>query len=265
VIRVIKDKYSWISLDRICRLLGISRQAYYQHNHYIEQRNIALGFVLQQVLAIRKKHRMIGGRKLYKMLQPYLAEHNIKMGRDALFTLLSANELLIKKRKRKVYTTNSFHWLRKYPNLIKNYQPNAINQLWVSDITYLKTIAGHLYISLITDAYSHKIVGYNIGDSLEAVETICALKMALNSLEQPPQNLIHHSDRGLQYCSYNYTGILKENNIKISMTESGDPLENPLAERINGILKMEYLEHYNNENLEIAKRNLVEAVRTVQY
>jgi len=260
VIRELKDKYNWIGLDHICRLLGISRQAYYQNSRFAEQRNIELGFVLQQVLAIREKHKLMGGRKLYKKLQAFLVAHQIKMGRDALFTLLSANGLLVKRRKRKVYTTNSFHWLRKYPNLIKNFNPNATNQLWVSDITYLKIATSYLYISLVTDAYSHKIVGYNVANNLEAIQTTKALKMALKSLKKLPDNLIHHSDRGLQYCSYNYTGLLKENDIAISMTESGDPLENPLAERINGILKMEYLEHYDNQNLEVAKRNLTEAV-----
>lgn len=171
-------------MDRICRLLGISRQAYYQQNRFSEKRNIELGVVLQQVVAIRKKHKLMGGRKLYKKLQLFLATHQIKLGRDALFTLLSVNKLLIKRRKRNVYTTNSFHWLRKYPNLIKNYWPTGINQLWVSDITYLKTVTGFLYISLITDVYSHKIVGYNMAKTLEAVHATKALKMALNNLPE---------------------------------------------------------------------------------
>lgn len=216
--------------------------------------------MLVEVQEIRKLHRVLGGRKIYEIIYPFLLEHNIKMGRDALFTLLAANNLLVKRRKRNVYTTNSFHWLRKYPNLIKEFVPIAINQLWVSDITYLRTTAGFLYISLITDAYSHKVVGYNIAKSLEATHTEKALEMALTGLSEKPSTLIHHSDRGIQYCSYKYTDILKKNNILISMTESGDPLENALAERVNGILKLEYMEHYKNTNLKEAKQNLIKTV-----
>jgi transposase InsO family protein len=164
------------------------------------------------------------------------------MGRDALFDLLSANHMLIRKRKRKVHTTNSFHWLRKYPNLIKDFVPTAPNQLWVSDITYWEIETGFVYISFITDAYSHKIVGFHVAESLESAETIKALEMALQNLSPDLQNnLIHHSDRGVQYCHHKYVKLLKDNNIQISMTENGDPLENAIAERLNGIIKEEYL------------------------
>jgi len=216
--------------------------------------------VLQEIYKIRQFHKQLGGRKLYDKLQPFLKEHGIKMGRDALFTILADNSLLIKRRKRNAYTTNSFHWLRKYPNLINEFKPTAINQLWVSDITYLRISTGFLYISLITDAYSRKIVGYNIAKSLEAVETTKALKMALNELKEKPEKLIHHSDRGIQYCCYDYTGLLIKNDIKISMTECGDPLENALAERMNGILKLEYMEHFNNDTLALACQNLEQSV-----
>jgi transposase InsO family protein len=141
----------------------------------------------------------MGGRKLYELLEPFMVEHQIKMGRDALFNLLAANHILIRRRKRRVHTTNSFHWLRKYPNLIRGFVPNRSNQLWVSDITYWKTEEGHLYISFITDAYSHKIVGYQVAETLEAVASIKALEMSLKELKQPSERLIHHSDRGIQY------------------------------------------------------------------
>lgn len=121
----------------------------------------------------------MGTRKLYDKLQPFLLDHKVKMGRDALFNLLSANSLLVRKRKRRVRTTQSFHWLRKYPNLIRDFSPSASNQLWVSDITYWKIETGFVYISLITDAFSHKIVGYHVAASLESMETVQALKMAL--------------------------------------------------------------------------------------
>jgi len=173
-----------------------------------------------------------------------MLEHQIKMGRDALFDLLSSNYLLVRKRKRRIQTTQSSHWLRKYPNLISGFVPTGPNQLWVSDITFWKINGGHVYISLITDAYSHKVVGYHVAETLEAVESVQALKMALSGLFMEPDGhfqLIHHSDRGVQYCSFEYVKLLKDNNIQISMTENGDPLENALAERLNGILKDEYL------------------------
>ena len=202
----------------------------------------------------------MGTRKLYEQLQPFMIAHGIKIGRDALFDLLSANQLLIKRRKRRIQTTFSSHWLRKYPNLIKEFTPSAINQLWVSDITYWKINTGeHLYISLITDAYSRKIVGYNVADTMEAIQSIAALQMALATLGgvARPKQLIHHSDRGIQYCSSKYVKLLQDNDIKISMTESGDPLENAIAERVNGIIKEEYLNFYETTTLEEAKKQLV--------
>ncbi len=185
------------------------------------------------------------------MLQPFLLEHQIKMGRDALFNILSANHLLVRKRKRRIQTTNSYHWLSKYPNLVREFVPTAPNQLWVSDITYWKINTGeHLYISFITDAYSHKILGYQVAETMEAIESIKALHKALSTLKvKSLMQLTHHSDRGIQYCSHAYVKLLQDYNIKISMTENGDPLENAVAERINGIIKDEYLETYDIDNL----------------
>jgi transposase InsO family protein len=219
--------------------------------------------IIKEVKIIRKDHHVIGTRKLYNMLQAFMLEHGIKMGRDALFDLLAANQLLVRKRKRRVQTTYSNHWLRKYPNLIRDFIPKGINQLWVSDITYWKINPGeHLYISLITDAYSRKIVGYNVAETMEAIQSIQALQMALTALGGAvrPLQLTHHSDRGIQYCSGKYVKLLQDNEIKISMTENGDPLENALAERVNGILKEEYLNHYQTKNLEEAKKQLQKAI-----
>ncbi len=190
----------------------------------------------------------IGGRKLYLLLQEFLLEHQIKMGRDALFTLLAAHQLLVRRRKRRVITTQSFHWLRKYPNYIRNMVPIHKNQIWVADITYYQTTTGFVYISFITDAYSRKIVGYHVADTLEAIHTIKALQMALEQSAEPITGLIHHSDRGVQYCSADYVKLLQQNHITISMTENGDPLENAIAERINGIMKAEFLNHYSLKN-----------------
>jgi transposase InsO family protein len=248
-----KDTYRQISLSRFCRLLGVTRQAYYQHFWQEEFIGIEQSLVLQEVQKIRSRHRHMGGRKLHELLQPYFMEHQIKMGRDALFDLLESNYLLVRRRKRRVYTTQSFHWLRKYPNLIKNQQIIQPNQLWVSDITYWRIGSGFVYISLITDAFSHKIVGYHVADTLETVETLEALKMAVQTLPTNHQGLTHHSDRGIQYCSGEYVQMLQQHNIQTSMTENGDPRENAIAERVNGILKEEYLYDYSVQTLSQAK------------
>ena len=138
-------------------------------------------------------------------------------------------------------TTFSNHWMRKYPNLIRDYIPKAPNQLWVSDITYIEMAGCFAYLALVTDAYSHKIVGWELAPSLRACNALAALKMALNSLPEGYSGLIHHSDRGSQYCSASYVNLLTQHKVQISMTESGDPLENAIAERINGILKTEWI------------------------
>jgi len=248
-----KDNYRQISLSRFCRLLGITRQAYSLQLWQEEFIGIEKYLVLQEVNRIRSRHRHMGGRKLYEMLQPYFLVHQIKMGRDALFDLLESNHLLVRRRKRSVYTTQSFHWLRKYPNLIKEQRIVLPNQLWVSDITYWKIGSGYVYISLITDAFSHKIVGYHVADTLATVQTLEALKMAVQDLPVNHQGLTHHSDRGIQYCSSEYVQLLQRHNIQISMTENSDPRENAIAERVNGILKEEYLYDYSPQTLSQAK------------
>ncbi len=251
-----KNTFSRIGLAKLCGWFGITRQAYYTHSwkayEVVNQHHI----VVDKVKEIRKNHPRIGTRKLFDMLQPFFKEYQIKMGRDALFNLLYTNHLLVRKRKRKISTTNSYHRFRKYPNLIREFTPTAINQLWVSDITYWKIGEKHVYISFITDVYSHKIVGYYVAKTLETVESIQALKMALDDLKTEPTNLIHHSDRGIQYCSNSYVKLLQDYNIKISMTENGNPLENAVAERINGIIKEEYLHIYKVNTLKEAKELL---------
>lgn len=257
-----KDSYTRVSLVRICRLFGITRQAYYQHFWQQEVTSIEESLVLSKVASIRADHRVMGGRKLYEKLYPFFLEHQIKMGRDALFDLLAANGLLVKKKRRRFITTFSNHWLRKWPNLIRERKVTGINQLWVSDITYFKVAGEYVYISLITDAYSHKVVGFHLAETLESIETLKALQMALQQLPQHlAETLIHHSDRGVQYCSETYVKLLQDNSIKISMTENGDPLENAVAERINGILKGEYLKHYSITTIQQAKDELQRAVR----
>lgn len=256
-----KQQFQHIGLAKICGWFGITRQAYYQHNWEGIFASIEEELIIQEVLRIRENHRRMGCRKLYEMLQDFMLQHKIKMGRDALFTMLAAHNLLIRKRKRKIQTTHSLHWLRKYPNLIRNFTPTAINQLWVSDITYWKIQNEYVYISLITDAFSRKIVGYNVAPTLEAVESISSLRMAFSALgAESHSQLVHHSDRGVQYCSSQYVKLLQNYNVQISMTENGDPLENAIAERINGIIKEEYLNLYEVECIEQAKQLLKNVV-----
>lgn len=245
---------------RICRLFGITRQAYYNHFWHQQSVSIEEDMVIKEIRNIRKLHPVIGTRKLQVMLQPFLLEHQIKLGRDGLFDLMAANKLLVKRIKRRAITTWSSHWLHKYPNLIRGYNPARRNELWVSDITYWKTKSGFLYISFITDAYTHKIVGFSVSERLDSLSPIKALKMALKDNNLQESNLIHHSDRGVQYCSAEYVKLLQDSNIQISMTENGDPLENAIAERINGIIKEEYLMHYDVNTLEHAEKLLLQAV-----
>ena len=238
----------------------MTRQAYYQHYWQKEEASFEQELVIKEVLRIRKTHKKMGCRKLLVKLEAFMFDHQIKMGRDALFDLLAANQLLIRRRNRRVSTTYSSHWLRKYPNLIREFVADGINQLWVSDITYWRFKDKFLYISFVTDVFSHKIVGYYLSESLEAESSIHALQMALDQLKQPVQGLIHHSDRGIQYCCKEYVKLLQDNSIAISMTENGDPLENALAERINGIIKGEYLDCYEVNSIHQANELLIQVV-----
>lgn len=257
-----KSNFRHIGLAKLCGWFGISRQAYYQYNWETISSTLEEEMILLQVRDIRSRHRRMGTRKLHDMLYPFLLGHQIKIGRDALFDLLSANHLLVRKRKRRIQTTNSYHRLRKYPNLIRNMVPTAVNQIWVSDITYWKLGGEHVYISFITDVYSHKIVGYHVGETMETTESLQALKMALSDLPVGfTGELIHHSDRGIQYCSQAYVKMLEDHLVRISMTENGDPLENAVAERINGIIKEEYLDNYTVGTLSEAKNLLRASVR----
>lgn len=197
--------------------------------------------VLRLVKDLRDTMPMLGTRKILFKIEPMLKDHGIKMGRDQLFDLLRYHGMLIRRRKRSIVTTDSFHWLKKYPNLVESVSLCASEQVWVSDITYIKTIEGYSYLSLITDAYSRKIVGYCLHPSLESAGCIEALNMALSNRMFTDRMLIHHSDRGVQYCSSSYVDILMNNCIAISMTQNGSPYENALAERMNGIIKSEFI------------------------
>lgn len=174
------------------------------------------------------------------LMQKELQQRQIKLGRDVFFKFLRAEHLLIRPKRSYIKTTNSKHWMKKYPNLASSLDVNAPEQLWVSDITYIKTQAGHQYLSLVTDAYSKQIMGYDLQETLSTQGPLNALSMAIKARKYNG-TLMHHSDRGLQYCSADYTELLRRNNIAISMTQNGDPYENPIAERVNGILKYEFM------------------------
>lgn len=221
--------------------------------------------VIEMVQKIRTTQKRVGTRKLTEMLNSSLSQHGIKMGRDKLFDLLASNNLLIRKRKRKrPNTTDSNHPFRKYPNLIKELEVTYANQLWVSDITYISLSGTRFcYLSLITDVYSRKIVGHCLYPSLKKEGPLMALKMALETRSNSIfYKTIHHSDRGLQYCSNEYIAQLTKANTSISMTEKGDPAENAIAERVNGILKSEFLLDNQFTNYQQAFTAVEDAIQT---
>ena len=229
-------------MRELCGLLGYSSQAYYQYNYQTEKRTFRYEEFIQQVLAHRRLQPRLGTRKLFELIRP-------EMGRDAFFELLRDSGLLVRRKRYRVRTTFSSHRFRKYPDLRRDLVPERADQLWVSDITYIRVRDDFAYLSLITDAYSRKIIGFELSHDLSTDNCLTALKMAL-STRLTDQPLIHHSDRGTQYCSKAYTELLNKKNITISMTQSGNPRDNAIAERVNGILKMEFLDKkYNNINI----------------
>jgi putative transposase len=245
-------------VNELCLLLGYTRQSFYQGIKDSQKQAYQEDIVIEEVLRHRKLQKRLGTRKLLGEMKEFLDSHKFKIGRDALFTLLNEKHLLVRRRRRSgPVTTLSKHHFRRYRNIIRDFVPTAPNQLWVSDITYIKVDEGFAYLSLITDAYSRKIVGYSLRENLSARGPLLALKMAL--LNNPEhEDLIHHSDRGVQYCCDEYVSLLLKSNIKISMTENGDPLENAIAERVNGILKQELLKdvypdfHQAQKDIQIA-------------
>ena len=219
-------------------MFGINRQIYYRSTKRSRTSKNKAEQVVELVENIRMKMPKIGGRKLYFILNEPLK--TLKIGRDKFFNILKANHLLITPKRSYHITTNSHHRFRKHKNLVLDYQITKPNQVWVADITYIGNRKKPSYLSLITDAYSKKIVGHYVAENLTTEGSLLALKKAINTTELKELSLIHHSDRGLQYCSDEYQKILEKNNIKCSMTQNSDPYENAVAERINGILKQEF-------------------------
>jgi len=227
-------------ISMLCNRVGMSRQNYYSGRRLRQRRKADAGIVLTLTRRERNSQARLGGRKVLKRISGELADAGILLGRDRFFDILRDNGMLVKPKPRKPRTTNSRHNLPVFRNLVSGMKPTSPNSVWVSDITYIGTDEGDMYAALITDAGSRKIVGYNIGDSLEAEESsILALDKALASLPEDAHP-IHHSDRGSQYCCHKYVDRLLGRKMQVSMTETLHCYENALAERVNGILKQEY-------------------------
>lgn len=232
-------KEAGISIVDLCQRVGMSRQNYYAARRQRSRRAIEEDLVEELVRAERRIQPRIGTRKLLFLLKPEWEKAGVRLGRDRFFELLSTWDLLVKRKRGGPKTTNSRHHLPIFRNLLKDREASAPNQVWVSDLTYIRTEEGFLFASLITDLYSRKIVGYYIGDSLESIGCQKALEVALDQLPSK-RYPIHHSDRGCQYCCHEYVQQLQSRGLSISMTEENHCYENALAERVNGILKQEY-------------------------
>lgn len=246
-------------MTTVCDYFGLKRDAYYKYKSRADKRLAKEQKIIQMVKQRRRSLPREGTRKLCKSLKTDFENANLKVGRDTLFNILRKHDMLIHRKKHSSKTTNSLHRFYKYKNLIKHMKITQPNQVWASDITYIRTIRGFCYLALITDMYSRKIVGYDLSDSLELEGCVRALQKALKQPgKRSPQ--IHHSDRGIQYCSNVYTQILIKNKISISMTEDNHCYENALAERVNGILKDEFYLDQTFDDLTQAKRAAKNAI-----
>jgi len=241
-----------------CTLFGIDRQVYYRSVKRRIAKQDKAQLVVKKVLEIRAQMPRIGSKKLYYLLNQDLK--TLKTGRDKFMDILRANHLLIVPKRSYHITTNSNHRFRKYKNRLLDLHINRPEQVWVSDITYLGKRENPCYLSLITDAYSKKIVGYNVSDNLNTQSSLIALKLAIKQRSNKEIPLIHHSDRGLQYCANEYQKLLSKNQIQPSMTQNADPYENAVAERMNGILKQEFNIDKHNQDLPIMKQIIKETV-----
>lgn len=224
----------------LCKFWEVSRQAFYKERKSLQAECDKQTSVINEVKQIRKEHVKLGGRKMFNELRHELRQCGRGFGRDKFFELLRMHDLLIKRKRKFAVTTQSNHPFYKYKNELAKATVIAPNQAWVSDITYLRTRKGFAYLSLVTDAYSRKIVGWNVDKSLGVESTLKAAEQAIKQCKQL-KGLIHHSDRGIQYCCYAYTDRLKLKGVSISMGEAGNCYDNAVAERVNGILKDEYL------------------------
>lgn len=240
-----------MSISFACKLFGYDRQVYYRSKNRMTKGQQRAMIIVKLVEEIRKRMPRLGGKKLYHLLKIELNE--LGVGRDKFFDVLRANHLLIKPKRQYCITTNSFHRFKKHKNLVEDLRIKRPEQLWVSDITYIGDRENPKYLALVTDSYSKKIVGYDVSESLAVSGSLKALKMAIRNRKYRDKELIHHSDRGLQYCSDAYQKLLKKYEIRCSMTEKYDPYQNAVAERINGILKQEFILGIKIKDLQLMK------------
>lgn len=247
-----------VSISEICTLSGVSRQRYYRMKWSADKKKDKAEKVVGLVSEVRRTMPRVGVRKLQVVLKDKLEP--LGVGRDALFGILRANHMLVAPYRSYHVTTNSHHRFRKHKNLVADMTVTRPEQVWVSDITYIGNRTNNMYLSLITDAYSKKIVGYDLSDSLNADGPIRALKMAQSNRLYKTESLIHHSDRGIQYCADSYQKLLRRYRITPSMTESYDPYANAIAERVNGILKQEFSLEKINLPLNIMRKVIKESV-----
>ena len=226
----------------MCQQFGYSKQAYYKHVNHIEKNAVVEDVVVGLIKKKREIWKRGSGRNLHQSLKKEFKEHQIKLGRDKFFDVLRQNGLLVKPKRIRAKTTCSYHHFNKYKNLIEAASTERCNEIWVSDITYiwLKEQDKFCYLNLITDLHSRKIVGHCVYEDLSVKGSIIALQEALKQRKDKTLSLIHHSDRGVQYCCHAYVKLLQINKVQISMTQSGDPLENAVAERINRTIKEEF-------------------------
>lgn len=253
-------------MKEVCALFHLTRQAVYKYRRKTAREAVQEYLILDMVRNIRRRMPMVGGKKLYRMLSEDLDKlirpfGRGSVGRDKFFDILRKNDLLVKRRNRYAVTTNSGHWFYIYGNLVKGITVDESNRVFVADITYLRLRNGFCYLALVTDVYSRKIVGWDVSGSLCFDGALRALQMALLDVADGSK-LIHHSDRGIQYCSHEYTDLLKEHGVSISMGEAGNPYDNAIAERVNGILKTEFLLDSTFADLAAATKAAREAIAT---
>lgn len=247
------------SLSAVCEAHGVSCQAFYQYQKRQTNERLKQEIVLQLVCQVRVRQPNIGVRKLYHLLKPQFEKLDCQFGRDALFQLLRDHGLLIESAKRGHSTTDANHRFHRYPNRIAHLIVDRVHQVFVADITYLQTLEGFVYLALITDLFSRKIVGFDVSASLSVDGALSACKMAIRPVSTP-NALIHHSDRGVQYCCHAYTQFLNSRGVQLSMTQNGDVYQNAVAERVNGILKIEFLLNQTFRSIQHAIRCVKQSV-----
>ncbi len=229
-----------VGVGRLCKLFGKTRHAYYDMLWHKQERWDDEQVIVELLHELQREIPRLSSKKIHQILSSTLKVHGIQIGWNRLHALRGKHKLLCKRKKRYISTTDSNHRYRKYPNKVKELEVLQAEQLWVCDITYIRVAERFCFLSLVTDAYSHRIVGYCLYPTLEAEGSLIALRMAIGNLRHKPAGLIHHSDRGIQYCCDAYVEELQLYDIDISMTENGDPYQNAVAERLNGILKNTY-------------------------